>query len=277
MKRRDVLKISGLLAAATVLAGCEARDIPPRDGIGVDIWDRGEVPVELSGWTSPQGLCASYPALDGDLDADIVVVGAGLAGSSLALHLAEAGVAVVLLEQRQPGWGASGRNAGRVLPTLRDIAVFEAFPDAGRAFLEIFREHRTITFDLARRHGIDCDATQSGYLHATDRESTFEKIKARSRYWREQQGQPVDWLQDGDVRAVTGSDYYRYGVLYRDGGRVNPYRFTHGMVLAALARGVRVFGETEAKALERDGTRWRLRCERGSVRAAPLAQRVGLV
>jgi len=151
-----------------------------------------------------------------------VVVGAGLAGSSLALHLAEAGVDVVVLEARQPGWGASGRNAGHVLPTLKDVALFERFPDGGKAFLDLFREHHTITFDLARKHGIACDAVQSGYLHATTRESVFDKLKAKSVYWKEEQGQQVEWLEGADVQALTGSKYFGYGVLYSSGGRVNP-------------------------------------------------------
>ena len=138
-----------------------------------------------------------------------MVVGAGLAGSSLALHLAEAGVDVVVLEARQPGWGASGRNAGHVLPTLKDVALFERFPDGGKAFLDLFREHHTITFDLARKHGIACDAVQSGYLHATTRESVFDKLKAKSVYWKEQQGQQVEWLEGADMEAHDGLEIFR--------------------------------------------------------------------
>lgn len=268
MNRRDYLKQSALLAAGTALAGCDAAEAPPRDGIARNTWDQGAVPIKLSGWTVPEGVQAAHPALQGDIDTDFAVVGAGLAGSSLALHLAEAGVGVVVLEARQPGWGASGRNAGHVLPTLRDVGVFEHFPDKGKAFLDIYRDHYRITFELSRRHGIACDATQSGYMHITDREGTFESLKKRSLYWRDKQGQPVEWLQDGDVRAITGSDYYRFGVLYGDGGRVNPYRFTNGMIRAALELGARVFGDTEARVLEKDGERWRIRCAGGSVRAS---------
>ncbi len=175
---------------------------------------------------------------------------------------------VVLIEARQPGWGASGRNAGHVLPTLRDPGVFAAFPDGGKAFLEIYREHHTITFTLSQRLGIDCDAVQSGYLQVTHREGTFTELKTRARYWREEQGQTVDFLQGADVRDLTGSDWYGYGVRYRDGGRVNPYRFTHGMVAAAERLGVRVFGATEANVLEPEGERWRVRTPGGSVRAS---------
>ena len=59
------------------------------------------------------------PALDGDERADVAVVGAGITGLSTALHLAEQGAKVVVLEAEQPGWGASGRNGGQVNPGLK--------------------------------------------------------------------------------------------------------------------------------------------------------------
>ncbi|HOL37537.1 MAG TPA: FAD-dependent oxidoreductase [Rubrivivax sp.] len=185
-------------------------------------YEAGTVPITSSGWTTASGALPAHAPLQGDLDAAVAVVGAGLAGSSLALHLAEAGIDVALVEAHQPGWGASGRNAGHVLPTLRDRRVFERFANGGKAFLELFREHHTITFDLARRHGIACDAVQSGYLHATQRRGVFEKLKAAAHYWSTEQGQPVQFLSGDAMRAMTGSRYYTFGVLYRDGGRVNP-------------------------------------------------------
>ena len=133
------------------------------------------------------------------------------------------------------------------------------------ALLDLFREHHTITFDLARKHGIACDAVQSGYLHATTRESVFDKLKAKSVYWKEEQGQQVEWLEGADVQALTGSKYFGYGVLYSSGGRVNPYLFTNGLIAAATARGARVFGESEAIALSRSGNRWRVATAQGAV------------
>lgn len=274
MNRRECLKGSAVLVSASLLGGCGAQEgssaaagASAAGAQPADAYETGRVPIADSGWTAPTGVLPGYPVLDRDLDAAVVVVGAGLAGSSLALALAEAGVDVVVLEAHQPAWGASGRNAGHVLPTLKERSVFEHFPDGGKAFLELFREHHTITFDLARRHGIDCDATQSGYLHATNRSSVFDKLKAASAYWRDEQGQRIEYLSGSEMEAMTGSRYYTLGVLYRSGGRVNPYLFTNGMIGAAVSRGARVFGDSEAVSLMRVGKRWRVATAQGAVNA----------
>lgn len=273
MKRRDCLKGSAALLGASLLSGCDRADDGATGAAGVsgtsgiDAWEAGAVPIDSSGWAAPRGVQPAYPRLEQDLDASVVVVGAGLAGSSLALHMAETGVDVVVLEARQPGWGASGRNAGHVLPTLKDLSAFKDFPDGGKAFLELFREHHTITFDVARRYDIDCDATQSGYLHATNRDGVFDSLKSTATYWRAEQGQQIDYLSGAEMEAMTGSRYYTLGVLYRSGGRVNPYLFTNGMVRAAAAQGARVFGDSEALTLSRSGSRWRVTTAQGSVTA----------
>lgn len=275
MNRRDYLKSSAVLLAGSVVPGCDGQGSNDAGPTGVtaesgfpgrtEMYEHGTPPIATSGWTAPTGVLPGYPVLDRELDADVVVVGAGLAGSSLALHLAEAGVNVVVLEARQPGWGASGRNAGHVLPTLKDLGMFERFPGRGKAFLELFRQHHTITFDLAKMHGIACDAAQSGYLHVTRRSSVFDKLKAKSVYWKQEQGQQVEWLEGADVEALTGSRYFPFGVLYKSGGRVNPYLFTNGMITAATARGARVFGASEALSLVNTGGRWRVSSAQGAV------------
>lgn len=231
-------------------------------------YERGLVPVETSGWTMPEGSAEQYPALQGSIDVDIAIVGAGLAGSSLALHLAEAGIRVAVVEARQPGWGASGRNAGHVLPILKDMKLFAAFPDGGRQFIDIFREHHTIPFDLSQKHGIDCDATRSGYLNGMTRRPVFEDFLVESAYLEDMGFQKVTPLTGADMKAATGSDYYPFGVVYENGGRVNPYRFTNGMIAAAVRMGAAVYGDSEALTLCKDGTRWRLTTAGGEVCAA---------
>ena len=271
MRRRDFIKAPAVLAAGVMASGCtpeaQVDGGPSASGSARSTFEQGAVPVELSGWTHTSSQIAEYPALTTDIQASVVVVGAGLAGSSLALHLAEQGVSVAVLEARQPGWGASGRNAGHVLPVLRDLKVFERFKDGGKRFLSLFREHHTIPFDLTKKYGFHSDAEQAGYLHATTSQRVFDSLKEKSRYWQSEQGQPVEMLGSAEMERMTGSRYYTKGVLYRDGGRVNPYLFTNGMISAAVARGARVHGDSEAVSLEPVGKQWRVKTARGSVTA----------
>lgn len=272
ISRRGVLAGgTGLVLAAGMAGACARKETGAEQDKAAasvhDIYNRGLVPIEQSGWTQPEGITTQYPPLESSLEADVIVVGAGLAGSSLALHLAEAGVSVVVLEARQPGWGASGRNAGHVLPILKDLTVLESFPDKGRAFIEIFREHHTIPYDLSQKHGFECDAVRSGYLNAMKGEAEFEDFYAKSAYLEKMGFQKVVKLRGEEMKALTGTAYYPYGVLYENGGRVNPYLFSNGMIAAAVKFGAVVHGSSEALSLAPAGSRWRVTTERGDVTA----------
>ena len=232
------------------------------------LFDRGLVPVELSGWTMPEGIKPPYPALAADITADVLVVSAGLAGSSLALHLAEAGVSVAVIEARQPGWGASGRNAGHVLPTLRDPSVFDGFPDRGRRFLDAFAEHHTLPFDLQAKHGFAADAVRSGYINAGTSAEDIASFRAQTA-WMEERGMLRVAEIGGDaLRQATGSAHWSHALVYLDGGRVNPYRMTNGIAAAAANAGARIFGQSPAIDIDGAGGRWRVRTATSSVTAS---------
>lgn len=268
MNRREYLKGSAALMAGIAVLGCSGpASRRPAASYAREWYDQGVVPIDASGWTTPGGVMPGYDALQADVHADVAIVGAGLAGASLALHLAQAGIGVVVLEARQPGWGASGRNAGHVLPILKDLEVLRQFPDGGGKFRELFRQHRSITFDLARQHGIECDAVRAGYLNVMRSKGAFEDFSDQTSRLEDELGLEVERLGASDVQGLTGSTYYPYGVLYKAGGRVNPYLFTNGMVSAAVRYGASVYGESEALALARSGNRWWIETGKGSVTA----------
>lgn len=229
------------------------------------LYDQGVVPIETSGWLAGQSATRRYPVLQQAISTDVVVVGAGLAGSSLALHLAERGVGVAVLEARQPGWGASGRNAGHVLPMLKDLRVLQRFPDAGQAFLEAFREHHDIPFTLSRRLQIDCDASASGYLHAMQGRKSFEGFSQTCRAQAQSLGQTLRTLGADEMFAMTGSRRYSQGVLHEAGGRINPYLFTQGLIANAEHQGAAVYGGSEVLRLTSLGGRWLVETAQGQV------------
>jgi glycine/D-amino acid oxidase-like deaminating enzyme len=226
-------------------------------------YEAGEVAIEHSGWRPEQRLATHKPLTD-DVDTDVVVIGAGLAGASLSLHLAELGVGVVTLEARQPGNGASGRNAGHAQTFLDNLEPLNAWGDRGQRFAAFFMEHRDIVFDLCARHGIDGDAVKSGMVEAAFR--PHAALARKAALWKGF-GYDVDIITADSLRELLGTGKYGYGIHWREGGRVNPYLFTNGMISAAVRHGARVFGDSPVIGCHREGQRWCVRTARGSVRA----------
>jgi glycine/D-amino acid oxidase-like deaminating enzyme len=228
-----------------------------------DAYEAGAVPIVHSGWVA--GDVRAWPALKSDIDVDVAVVGAGVVGASVALHLAERGVRVALIEARQPGDGASGRNAGQVLPYLGKLVDRASWPDRGERLLDYFVQHRNIVFDLCERHGIDADAAPCGMVGAAYRE--YASMTKNVRYWRGL-GYDVDVVDRGRLRELLGTDRYSFGVHWREGGRVNPHRFTNGMVDAAARSGALVFGDSPVESCTPVGRRWCVRTPHGGVTAS---------
>ena len=95
----------------------------------------------------------------------VAVVGAGYTGLSCALALAEGGASVAVLEAGEIGHGASGRNNGQVIPTLSRVEPAELAARAGEGFVQLVCDSAGRTFDLIRRHGMQCEAVQNGWGH----------------------------------------------------------------------------------------------------------------
>ncbi|MGQ7958048.1 NAD(P)/FAD-dependent oxidoreductase [Pseudomonas sp. SP16.1] len=227
-------------------------------------YEAGVVPIRFSGWPRPAPQ-APYAALDADIEADVVVVGAGLAGTSLCLHLAERGVQAVLLEADQPGSGASGRNAGHVQPYLGSLDALRDLPNQGHAFIDYFVANRDLVFDLSTRLGLDADVARCGLVEAANREHGALAHKAR--VWQGL-GYAVEVVGKEQLQQLLGTAAYGYGLHWREGGRLNPYLFTQGLAARAAALGARVYGNSCVLACAAEGGQWRLRTATGSVRAA---------
>src|SRR4249920_1764360 len=121
-------------------------------------------PDSLWAAVTPPG--PELPVLTGSAQADVIVIGGGFTGLSAALHLREAGVDVAVVEAMEPGWGASGRNNGQVIPTLsrpdpEDIIVRHGA--AGERFVALLRDSASMLFDLTRRCQILAEQEQSGW------------------------------------------------------------------------------------------------------------------
>src|SRR6516165_5350776 len=121
------------------------------------------VPESLWAAVTPAG--PELPELAGEQETDVVVIGGGFTGLSTALHLRDAGLDVAVVEAMEPGWGASGRNNGQVIPTLsrpdpEDIIAKHGA--AGERFVALLRDSAAALFDLASRYEIAAEQEQKG-------------------------------------------------------------------------------------------------------------------
>jgi glycine/D-amino acid oxidase-like deaminating enzyme len=209
------------------------------------------------------------PALVGDVQADVAIIGGGITGLSTALHLAEQGAKVVLLEAEQPGWGASGRNGGQVNPGLKldpDVVERDFGADLGGRMNALAGAAPAFVFDLIGHHGIRCEARRNGTLRA----AIHAKHEALVRVTAQQllrRGAPVELLQGSELEQATGTTRYRIAMLDRRGGDLNPLSYARGLVRAAHAAGAAVHGGSRALSLQRAAADWVVGTAGGTVSA----------
>ncbi|MCA0942569.1 FAD-binding oxidoreductase [Salipiger pacificus] len=213
-------------------------------------------------WATSAPAAPSWPQLDHSLRCDVLVVGGGFQGLSAALHLAEAGTDVVLLEAQEPGFGASGRNGGQVIPGLKDD------PDTldrlwGPAASEFAGRTADTLFELVARLGIDCDVVQGGWIQAGNRQVHLPGLQARMAQWQAR-GVAADWLDAAAMERVTGARGFVGGWRDPRAGRVHPLKLARGLAQAAAAAGVKLFAHSKVAGLARGGTGWQARLDAGA-------------
>jgi len=212
---------------------------------------------------------APKPALAGDVEADVCVVGGGIAGCSTALHLAERGYRVVLLEAERVGFGASGRSGGQLIPGyasgMAKLAAQLGKEDARRLW-DFSVEGVELTRDLIERHRIDCDLTW-GHMHVGIKPRQRDELKEWQREQEDDYGyRKLRFLERDEVAQWIASKRYIAGLFDSGAGHLHPLRFTIGLGQAAIAAGVRLHENSRVTNIERGAT-VTVRTAGGGVRA----------
>ena len=209
------------------------------------------------------------PPLDGDSRADVAVVGGGFTGLSTALHLAEKGAKVVLLEAEEPGWGASGRNGGQVNPGLKhdpDTVERDFGPDLGRRMNTLAGAAPQYVFDLIQRHGIACEARRNGTLRAAIAPKHAAAVRVTVEQMRRRQA-PVKLLSGKELADMMGTERYQVALFDPRGGDLNPLSYARGLARAAMGAGAAVHGRTRATNLRKQAELWQVTTPSGTVTA----------
>ena len=192
------------------------------------------------------------PRAEGALSCDVCVVGGGYTGLSAALHLAERGYDVILLEAQRLGFGASGRNGGQVGTGQRqdqDWLEKTLGKTRARALWDVAQEAVATVRDLAARHAPEAD-WRDGIIHAAHKPRFVPEQHAYAEKMARDYGYDLIRPLDRDeLRDLVNSKAYFGGDLDMGGGHLHPLRYALGLARAARAAGVRIFENSRVSAI----------------------------
>lgn len=219
------------------------------------LWERTAPPAPV---TAP---------LAGEVKADVAIIGAGFTGLSAALHLAEGGAKVVVLEAVEAGFGGSGRNVGLVnagMWVMPDELPAVLGDVCGARLLDLLGNAPRAVFDLIDKHSIVCEAERQGTLHCAVGEDGLTEIKERARQWQAR-GAAVRVLDAAETARKVGTSAYAGSLLDERAGTIQPLAYARGLAHAAVRAGVAIHTSSPVTAAKDDGATWRLTTPGGDV------------
>ncbi|AVK03684.1 MULTISPECIES: NAD(P)/FAD-dependent oxidoreductase [Pseudomonas aeruginosa group] len=193
------------------------------------------------------------PELQGEVETDVCVIGAGYTGLSTALFLLENGFKVSVLEAAKVGFGASGRNGGQIVNSYsRDIDVIERTVGKREAQLlgEMAFEGGRIIRERVARYGIQCDLKDGG-VFAAFTEKQMDHLRAQKQLWERYGHKQLEIMDARRIREVVATDNYIGGMLDMSGGHIHPLNLALGEAAAVESLGGTIYEQSPAIRIER--------------------------
>jgi gamma-glutamylputrescine oxidase len=209
------------------------------------------------------------PPLQGSVEADVCIVGAGYTGLSSGIALAEAGYKVVVVEQARVGWGASGRNGGQIVHSFsRDIDVIEA--SYGRKVAEplgaMLFEGARILRERVSKYNISCDLKDGG-IYAAETPRKVDQLREHKALWEKWGHRDLSLVEDpAEIRKLVDSDRYAGLLVDRTGGHFHPLNLALGEAAGLESLGGVIYEQSAVTKIER-GAKPVVRTAQGEVRA----------
>ena len=198
----------------------------------------------------------------------MAVIGAGYTGLPTALHLAKAGVRVVVIEAEEAGYGGSGRNAGHCSPIFLhhtpEQVVAALGPRFGPRMIDLQIDAGNLVFGLIEQYGIDCEGAQNGLITAAHTPSAVPACEAKCAQYTAL-GKAARVLDREEVASLTGSERYAGGWFHPEGGHLNPLGYARGLARAAISEGAVIHTASPVRRVVPAGTGWRVETPRGAV------------
>lgn len=208
------------------------------------------------------------PTLQGEMKIDIAVVGGGFTGLSVALHSAERGASVAVLEAADIGFGASGRNGGQVNPGVKldEATLSSRFGDAGTGLHRLAQEAPDFLGDLIERTQLRAQWRRPGLIRLAHNETALATVRKAAEALRKG-GVAAEDLDGAAVEKRVGTKRYPGGLFDPRGASIHPLDLVREMARAAQEAGAAIFANSRATRLQRDGGLWRVVTPQGALLA----------
>lgn len=209
-------------------------------------------------WSVLVDECPKFPKIHHDIQVDVCVIGAGFTGLSTAIHLAEKGYSVAILEAHHVGSGGSGRNVGLVnagtwaQPDELNVFMGEK---AGEKLTSILGEAPKLVFDTIDRFGINAQETRTGNLHMGHNREGEADVDIRYQQLS-RRGADVEVLTGSKCHEYCGTTTINKALLDKRAGTVNPYAYVTGLAKAAIQLGVKIFEDSSVSGVVKQDNQW---------------------
>ena len=207
--------------------------------------------------------------LEGDIQADVAVLGAGYSGLSTAIHLAEKGYKVAVVEGARVGWGASGRNGGQIVNGLNaslDTIRRRYGEEAGAFVGGLVQEGGRIIRRLVSTYGIDCDL-KDGNIYAAYTAAHMKDLEHKKALWKRYGMDDHQLLDREAMRRLVNTDAYVGGMLDTTGGHMHPLNLTLGEAKALESLGGTIYEQSPVTKVEHEADKPVIHTAKGRVTA----------
>ncbi len=234
-----------------------------------DAWFKSSCHIDTSLWGVTSERLDNLEVLKEDIKADVAVIGAGFCGLSTALHLSERGFDVAIVDAHEPGWGASGRNGGQIIPGLKIMPneiLARYGSERGEQIIKTAGDAPSVVYDIIDKYKIECDLRKTGWIQLSKGPKGAETINSHLTQWG---GRNVDVkeLDREKISTLVGTDGYYKGLLDNRGGNLHPLKYARGLAKACLSNGARIFKNSPALSVEHTNNNWMVKTVEGSVKA----------